>query len=104
LRITRKVAAMIFPGPGRDVRHEAIAWARGEKERSLLGAADAAELREQLGQLAKEARAADPVFYGSRTSLRLLAAGHPGGRMECPVVLSGRLADCPVFHSGRLAD
>jgi hypothetical protein len=70
---------MIFPWPGKDSRQEAIDWARDEKERSLLGAADAAGLREQLEQMAREAR--------------MLPAGLPGRRMRWPVFRSGRMAD-----------
>ena len=92
---------MIFPWPSRKLRQEAIMNARREKEQSRLGAAQAADLQAQVRQAAGSRR---PVT-GGRTQLQvMLADPMPSGRMDCPVLQSGKLADCPVFLSGRLAD
>ena len=98
---------MLFPWPSRQSRQEAITQARVEKERSRLGATQAADLRAQIERIAGDSHAlAAPVIAGGRAQLRVLIAGQPGSpaRMDCPVFVSGRLADCPVFMSGHLAD
>jgi hypothetical protein len=45
---------MPFPWPRRHVRHEAIAAARQQKERSQAGAADADAVRLQIEELRKQ--------------------------------------------------
>ena len=42
---------MPFPWPGRSIRHEAIAAARGEKERSQAGARHAAAIQQQIERM-----------------------------------------------------
>ena len=77
--------------------------ARREKEQSRLGAAQAAALRAQVEQAARKNRAASVTLNG-RAPLRVMVAGSPPDSTACVVLQSGRLADCPVFLSGRLAD
>ena len=50
----RRTLAMPFPWPGRSSRHEAIAAARGEKERSQADAAHAAVIQRQIERMADE--------------------------------------------------
>ena len=45
---------MPFPWPGRSSRHEAIAAARGEKERSQADAAHAAVIQRQRERMAED--------------------------------------------------
>ena len=75
--------------------------ARREKEQSLLGAARAAALQAQVEQMARKNRA---VTLNGTPPLQVMLAERPSGSVACAVLQSGRLADCPVFLSGRLAD
>ena len=97
---------MIFPWESRQSRQEAIGRARREKERSLAGATDAGVIRTQIEQMTKEhdrsAAAAALVVSEGRTQLGVLLVDYPDRHMDCPVLLSGRLADCPVFLTGHL--
>ena len=97
---------MIFPWPTRQQRQEAIGVARREKERSQAGAALAAGVSAEIEKLAVEhdhsTAAVAAVAFEGRTQLRVLLMDYPDRRMDCPVLLSGRLADCPVFRSGHL--
>jgi len=88
---------MIFPWPSRALRQEAVSDARREKELSRLSARHAADLQEQIEQMAKAVRAAIPA---GRAPLRVMLAASIGST-ACPVLQSGRLADCPVVTSGR---
>jgi len=61
---------MSFPWPSRTSRHEAIATARGEKERSQASAAKAAGIRVQIERMAAEnhfaARIAEDIIARHR--------------------------------------
>lgn len=52
---------MPVPWPGRHVRHEAIASARREKERSQAGAAHAGVVKRQIEQLAAQNHFAEAI-------------------------------------------
>lgn len=97
---------MIFPWESRESRQEAISRARHEKEQSLAAAAAAAIIKAQIERMTTEhdrsAAAAATVAFEGRTQLRILLADYPDRRMNCPVLLSGHLADCPVFLTGHL--
>ena len=91
---------MIFPWPSKDSRQEAITDARREKELSRRGATVAADLRAEIEKMATEPLNVVPV---PGRALRVVLGSPPSGA-PCTVLHSGRLADCPVFISGRLAD
>ena len=101
-----RLISVIFPWESRESRQEAISRARREKERSLASDADAAVVRTQIEEMTAEhdrsAAAAATVAFEGRTQLRILLTEHPDRRMDCPVLLSGRLGVCPVFLSGHL--
>ena len=101
-----KVAAVVFPWPSRESRQAAIRDARREKEQSQADATLAVGISAEIEKLAVEhdrsAAAVAAVVSEGRTQLGVLLVDYPDRHMDCPVLLSGRLADCPVFRSGHL--
>jgi len=97
---------VIFPWPSRESRQAAIRDARREKERSQAGATLAAGVSAQIRQMTSEhdraAAVAATVVSEGHTQLGVLLVDYPDRHMDCPVLLSGRLADCPVFLTGHL--